>query len=305
LKRRTRGKYEIRKTGSEIEPFRKNYYGFAFSSPPYFDYEQYSKDPGQSLVQYPEYEEWLEGYWFKTIQNCYESLVDDGFFGVCLSSATLGDILERTISYAKEIGFYFHKDFIIPFKHVLSGGDKSETVLIFSKSPKFPEAKPVFYGKHPIKKYTEVMDDGLTTVLSVKKKRYSQKEIISAVLKFKEIGPVKGVSRDAYQDGSLGVPPHVLEHKYGSWNYFIKSCGFLPCYEAFSAKEHIKNYLEVCHENNKILSFFEYEKITGKPSTRLKRLFYKDKPYSSFYERLKEVALKKDLWEKFIEEIKE
>ena len=293
------GKFDIRKKGSEEEVFKNNYFGFAFSSPPYFDFETYSQDEKQSFIKFPNYEDWLRGYWFKTMQNCFHSLIAEGFFGVCLSSAYLGNILDVTFDYAKEIGFYFHKDYTVPFKHVLSGIEKSETILIFSK--KDTGAQPVFYGQtKPIKKLTPIIKDELMEVSGIKKTFYRDSEIDAAVSEFKKVAHIKGLSREIYRDGSLGVPSHVLEHHFGTWNKFLVHCGLTPQYTAQNPREHIEQYLDTCKNKNKVLSFYEYEYVTNKPCTRLKRLFNKGKPYHGLLDELKQVALHPDKWPEFL-----
>jgi len=56
-------------------------FDFAFSSPPYFNAEWYS-DIGQCYLRFPEYNQWLEGYWRATIRNIYNALKSDGILGV-------------------------------------------------------------------------------------------------------------------------------------------------------------------------------------------------------------------------------
>ena len=299
LRKRIGGSFEIRKDGSEKAPFRRDYFGFAFSSPPYFDFEHYSDDEGQSLARFPEFENWLKGYWFKTMQNCYDSLVKDGFFGMCLSSATLGNLFEKTFLFAKEIGFHFYKDFSVPFKHVLSGGNKSETILIFSKLPSTSE--PKFYGKTGgDKKISVLIKDELMEVSGIKRRLYSKESVKEAVARFRALGGERGVARETYKDGSLGIPPYVLEHKYGSWNNFVRSCGLKTGYEARPPVEYVKDYLDSCLKAGKVLSFYEYGQITGNPSTRLKRQFNAGKPYNHLRNELKSVAVHPELWEDFL-----
>lgn len=50
-----------------------------FTSPPYFDKEQYSDDPTQSFKQYPTYESWRDGFLARTLQTCIEWLRPGGF----------------------------------------------------------------------------------------------------------------------------------------------------------------------------------------------------------------------------------
>ena len=50
------------------------------SSPSYFNLENYSDSETQSINRYKEYENWLEGYWKKTVENCLKILEDSGYF---------------------------------------------------------------------------------------------------------------------------------------------------------------------------------------------------------------------------------
>ena len=50
----------------------------AFSCPPYFNLEVYSKDATQSYNQYSNYNDWLEYYWRPTIKICHNKLKDNG-----------------------------------------------------------------------------------------------------------------------------------------------------------------------------------------------------------------------------------
>ena len=50
----------------------------AFSCPPYFNLEVYSKDATQSYNQYSNYNDWLEYYWRPTIKICHNKLKDAG-----------------------------------------------------------------------------------------------------------------------------------------------------------------------------------------------------------------------------------
>ena len=50
-----------------------------FTSPPYFDREQYSSDDEQSFRAYPQYEDWRDNFLKPTLENCYHSLKDDRY----------------------------------------------------------------------------------------------------------------------------------------------------------------------------------------------------------------------------------
>lgn len=303
LKRRIGGSFEIKRSGSEEAPFKENYFGLAFSSPPYFDFEHYSDDPGQSIVRFPALEDWVGKYWKETIYNCSVSLVEEGFWAVCLSPS-FGNLIEKTFSFAQEVGLYFYQDFLSPFKQVFSGGDKTEIVLVFSKKPH--NRTPRFYGcsSTVVPKFSVKIKDDLMEVSTVKRVVRTSSEIDQAILKFKEVCAVHGVARETYRDSSLlGVPSYILEHKFGSWNSFIKVCGLAPSYVAQSPKDHTKDFLKACLDQGKVLSFYSYEKVTGNPATRLKRLFNSGKPYHHLLAELRVVALKPPLWPDFLRKL--
>lgn len=62
----------------------------SFTSPPYFDFEVYSQDKGQSISMFPTYNEWLEGFVKPTIQNTYEYLKVGGYAMINIKNLTHG-----------------------------------------------------------------------------------------------------------------------------------------------------------------------------------------------------------------------
>ena len=84
----------------------------AFSCPPYFDLEVYSKDNTQSYNEYSNYEEWLEKYWRQTIKICYAKLKQNGKFVFIIKDyygkLNLKDKMENIIL---EEGFSFIESF--------------------------------------------------------------------------------------------------------------------------------------------------------------------------------------------------
>jgi len=57
-----------------IERFGQNYFDLVFTSPPYFNTEQYSTEETQSYLQYPQKEVWMESFLFETIKRIYLSM---------------------------------------------------------------------------------------------------------------------------------------------------------------------------------------------------------------------------------------
>jgi len=294
------GSYHIINGGSENSVFRENYFGFAFSSPPYYDFETYSEDSDQSILKYPTYDLWMLEFWRRVMENCYKSLVNDGYFGVCLSPSIASDLITKTIEYAKEIGFYFKENYRVLFKHVLGGGNKVELVLIFSKKPSNKEFK--FLNNYEEK----CTHDNVFYTLKERSKRvfYTEEDYKNAEKQFKKLYLTNGVSRNTYYNTELlGVPVHCIEKKYNGWNNFIVYCGISPSYEAKSPKERVQEYFNTCLSEKMVLSFYEYEKISGFPSTRMKRLFNAGKPYAHLKTELFEVAINVDRHTEFLKKL--
>lgn len=134
LGQHTQGKFFITDKGSEELTSYENYFSFAFSSPPFFDYEIYSQDPGQSIVKFPVYEEWLEKFWKKTICNCYRSLITGGYFGVCISLNKHEHIIQKTRDFCQELGLSLFAEYKAPYKQLFHDNiDKYDLISIYKK----------------------------------------------------------------------------------------------------------------------------------------------------------------------------
>ena len=63
---------------SEFQTY-KGTLDLVFTSPPYFDREQYSEDEEQSYKLYPKYDSWRDGFLNPTLVNAYESLRENRY----------------------------------------------------------------------------------------------------------------------------------------------------------------------------------------------------------------------------------
>lgn len=292
LKANIGGNFNVLKKGSEMEPYKLGYFGLAFSSPPYFDYESYSLEKTQSIVKYPELSDWLVSYWEATVLNSLHSLNSTGVFGACLSPNQKEPLIERTINFCKNNNFNLFRVIKVPFKHVLTS-DSYEVILLFSKDKKEIDAFKNIYNKDTDGKIYKTKHNKRSFPLAI------NKEVVQN--KFKETSKKMGVSRETYKDASLlGVPSHVIEHAYGSWNTFVRAAGLEPGYVARKPVEHVRDYFKACNNSGQCLSFSQYEKVTGNPCTRLKRLFNKGKPYSHLKQALFSCALDPEKQSRFI-----
>lgn len=91
-----------------------NYIGYssvdmAFSCPPYYKYEEYCLEETQSIVKYPLYNDWLNGYATETIKGIYRALKVGGFFLTYLMNVKIDgvsyNLVDDWIDIAKRVGF--------------------------------------------------------------------------------------------------------------------------------------------------------------------------------------------------------
>lgn len=98
---------EIKTQGSEIfVPQWENKIGVAFSSPPYFDLEDYKH--GNQSIKDRNYESWLQDYVKPTFQNIQRYLVVDGYFALNIKNTKKYNMLDDCVRIAEEIGFKIH-----------------------------------------------------------------------------------------------------------------------------------------------------------------------------------------------------
>jgi hypothetical protein len=133
LKDRTKGSFIVTKEGSEEYIYKNEYFSFAFSSPPFFDYEIYSQDPGQSIIKYPFYEDWLIKFWRKTIENCYTALIPGGCFGICISMNQHEDLIKKTKEYCHVLGLSFVTEYKALYKQLFHSNEKYDLIMIYKK----------------------------------------------------------------------------------------------------------------------------------------------------------------------------
>jgi hypothetical protein len=88
--------YELFQDGSELihtnPKFKKyeNKLDLAFTSPPYFNREQYSEDETQSFMAYSEYDDWRDNFLKPTLTTIYNNLKNDRFILWNIASIKIG-----------------------------------------------------------------------------------------------------------------------------------------------------------------------------------------------------------------------
>ena len=83
-----------------------------FTSPPYFDREQYSDDKEQSYIKYPNYDDWVNGFLSDTIRICSEYLKPKRYMIMNIADIKIGEnrflpIEQSTIQLALNHNFKY------------------------------------------------------------------------------------------------------------------------------------------------------------------------------------------------------
>lgn len=120
--------------GSEIHlPALDNKVDFIFTSPPYFDLEQYN---GANLED-SNYNDWLEQFMKPMLLNCYRYIKKDKYVLINIKNTKKYNMYDDTLSIAKEIGFEFigEKDLKQTNRtHMITKhGDSSEKIMVLKK----------------------------------------------------------------------------------------------------------------------------------------------------------------------------
>ena len=125
--------YFLNKKGSEVFIPKENSLDFAFTSPPYFNWEQYSDDAEQSFKNFSTNEDWNNGFLRKTIQNVFTGLKPGKYMGLNVANIKSHKTFEDdTVRIAVEEGFEHTDTYKLQLSSQESGA-KYEPVFIFRK----------------------------------------------------------------------------------------------------------------------------------------------------------------------------
>ena len=125
---------KLHKLGSEVYEPKRESLDLCFTSPPYFDTEKYSDEPTQSYIKYPTKEEWINGFLYKTIENCYRGLKGNKYMLINIANTPKYKFIEEeTIRISKELGFKQEKTIELTLSIVMGAGYKYEPIFVFKK----------------------------------------------------------------------------------------------------------------------------------------------------------------------------
>lgn len=129
---------ELHLIGSEDFKPMDNSLDFCFTSPPYFDTEQYSNEPTQSYMKYKTKIEWIDGYLTQTFENAYRGLQVGKYMAINIADVPSFNNLEQVvIDTAIQCGFKYTKTLKLALSNITMKSNKSkfkyEPIFIFKK----------------------------------------------------------------------------------------------------------------------------------------------------------------------------
>ena len=129
----------IHKLGSEVFVPEANSLDFAFTSPPYFDWEEYSYEETQSFVKFRTLDEWTEGFILQSFKNAFIGLKAGAKMAInAANTRNAKDIEERVRAAAITAGFIECDT----WKLALSNPTMSKTKSNFKYEPIYVFQKP-------------------------------------------------------------------------------------------------------------------------------------------------------------------
>lgn len=124
----------------DFEP-REGHFDLCFTSPPYFDTEQYAQEDTQSFRRYPTPAEWQTGFLRGMMRVCAANVRDGGFVIVNIANTSKHKWLEpSTCEEAERAGLEFREQWNLGLSAGGTKSGKSEPIFIFSKGmPPIPK----------------------------------------------------------------------------------------------------------------------------------------------------------------------
>lgn len=109
-----------------------------FTSPPYFDTEQYSQSLDQSHVRYETYDKWVQGFLGPVVNTAYKNLKSGGHMVLNVADiqqkkGVVLPLVETSCSVMRDAGFEFAKILRMPISN-LNRKTEGEPILIYRKS---------------------------------------------------------------------------------------------------------------------------------------------------------------------------
>lgn len=126
------GTYNVKPIPFEDSILKHNYYDLALTSPPYFSLETYSTDNSQSVVKYPQFNEWITHFYKPYLIKMIDAVRKNGFVAIYVEDININykkynlrEITNSIMNEKNEMEFYS--------KIGLKVGTKNRYTLIWKK----------------------------------------------------------------------------------------------------------------------------------------------------------------------------
>lgn len=127
----------IEKIGSEDFIPDRNSLDLCFTSPPYFDTEKYSNEKTQSYIKYNNIDDWVDGFLYKTIENCRYGLKKNGYLVLNIANTKSAyNIEDGLFRIANSLKFKYIDNISLYLSSISGNGAKYEPIYIFKKEKK-------------------------------------------------------------------------------------------------------------------------------------------------------------------------
>lgn len=144
LPKSSQPKYQMIVGNAEDEelqiPLHKNRkFDLIFTSPPFFDWEEYTSDDTQSIKKFPNFDAWYDNFLLRAIANVTDKLEIDGHLVLNISNIPEHKILDRLL---KDIPTLVHpesKEFYLKFQGIIWYGalevptERFQPILVWQK----------------------------------------------------------------------------------------------------------------------------------------------------------------------------
>jgi hypothetical protein len=94
--------YVVNNEPFETAVLADNDFDIVFTSPPFFDLEQYSDEETQSIKRYPRYDDWLQYFLFASLRNAFNALKPNGYLAVHISDNMSYQPCQPMIDFVKQ-----------------------------------------------------------------------------------------------------------------------------------------------------------------------------------------------------------
>lgn len=118
---KSKNNYTVNKKGFEYCKY-DNYFDIVFTSPPYFDVEEYVNDKNQSIKKYNNFEKWKNVFFKKYIENCVKAVKPGGLIFIHIANNRdfkivkflMDEMKKYNVSKYKYIGLEGSRNFAFP-----------------------------------------------------------------------------------------------------------------------------------------------------------------------------------------------